>query len=99
MASGPLVFKRASVSETLSRVGLWFQSPIPLSNSNSNTQTLKHPNHERECSAEDSHFRFAEQNCDNGEEMWYNIMQFKMSLLLDKIQQARDIEMWYNIRK
>ena len=24
-------------------------------------------------------------------------MQFKMSLLLDKIQQARDIEIWYNI--
>ena len=29
--------------------------------------------------------------------MWYNIMQYKMSLLLDKIQQARDVEMWYNI--
>jgi len=46
-----------------------------------------------------SHFRFAQQNCDNGGKMWYNIMQFKMSLLLDKIQQARDIEMWYNIRQ
>ena len=33
-----------SVSEALSRVGLWFLSPTPLSNSN--TQTLKHPNTE-----------------------------------------------------
>ena len=24
-------------------------------------------------------------------------MQYKMSLLLDKIQQARDVEIWYNI--
>ena len=29
--------------------------------------------------------------------IWYNIMQYKMSLLLDKIQQARDVEIWYNI--
>ena len=26
-------------------------------------------------------------------------MQYKMSLLLDKIQQACDIEIWYNIMK
>ena len=31
-------------------------------------------------------------------EIWYNIMQFKMSLLLDKIQLANDVEIWYNIR-
>jgi len=28
--------------------------------------------------------------------LWYNIMQYKMSLLLDEIQQARDVEIWYN---
>ena len=26
-------------------------------------------------------------------------MQFKMSLLLDKLQQVSDIEIWYNIMK
>ena len=26
-------------------------------------------------------------------------MMFKMSLLLDTIQQARDVEIWYNIMK
>ena len=31
-------------------------------------------------------------------EIWYNIMKFKMSLLLDKIQLASDVEIWYNIR-
>ncbi len=39
------------------------------SNSNSNTQTLKNPNPEQECSAMNSHFRFAQQNCVNGGEM------------------------------
>ena len=28
--------------------------------------------------------------------LWYNIMKFNMSLLLDKIQQVYDIEIWYN---
>ena len=46
-----------------------------------------------------SHFWFAQQNREIGEGMWYNTMQFKMSLLLDKIQQARDIEIWYNMRQ
>ena len=29
--------------------------------------------------------------------IWYNITQYTLSLLLDKIQQACDIEIWYNI--
>ena len=29
--------------------------------------------------------------------LWYYIMMFKMSLLLDKIQQACDVEICYNI--